>query len=182
MKGEEQRSFLRRVGEEAKWDGNGSAEEMWREMAEVIRRTAKESFGESKGIGPRDKESWWWNASIQEKIKIKRECFKEWSLCRNADNWEKYKAAKKETKVAVSEARTRAYEGLYQSLGTKEGEKGIYRIAKSRERRTRDLDQVKCIKDKDGEVLAQEEKINERWKSYFYELFNEGQKTLSSLG
>ena len=182
MKGEEQRSFLRRVGEEAKWDGNGSAEEMWREMAEVIRRTAKESFGESKGIGPRDKESWWWNASIQEKIKIKRECFKEWSLCRNADNWEKYKAAKKETKVAVSEARTRAYEGLYQSLGTKEGEKGIYRIAKSRERRTRDLDQVKCIKDKDGEVLAQEEKINERWKSYFYELFNEGQKTLPSLG
>ena len=86
MKGEEQRSFLRRVGEEAKWDGNGSAEEMWREMAEVIRRTAKESFGESKGIGPRDKESWWWNASIQEKIKAKSECFKEWSLCRNADN------------------------------------------------------------------------------------------------
>ena len=45
--------------------------------------------------------------------------------------------------MAVSEARTRAYEGLYQSLGTKEGEKGIYRIAKSRERRTKDLDQVK---------------------------------------
>ncbi|QHN93813.1 TIR-NBS-LRR type disease resistance protein [Arachis hypogaea] len=58
MKGEEQRSFLSRVGEEAKWDGNGSAEEMWMEMAEVIKRTAKESFGESKGIGPRDKESW----------------------------------------------------------------------------------------------------------------------------
>ena len=86
MKGEEQRSFLRRVGEEAKWDRNGSVEEMWREMAEVIRRTEKESFGESKGIGPRDKESRWWNASVQEKIKIKRECFKEWSLCRNADN------------------------------------------------------------------------------------------------
>ena len=50
MKGEEQRSFLRRVGEEAKWDGKGSAEEIWREMAEVIRRTTKESFGEYKGM------------------------------------------------------------------------------------------------------------------------------------
>ncbi|XP_052110136.1 uncharacterized protein LOC127741506 [Arachis duranensis] len=35
MKGEEQRSFLRRVEERAKWDGNGSAEKMWREMAEM---------------------------------------------------------------------------------------------------------------------------------------------------
>ena len=61
-------------------------------------------------------------------------------MCYNADNWKRYKATKKKTKVTVSEARTRAYEGLYQSLGTKEGEKGIYRIAKSRERRTRDLD------------------------------------------
>ncbi|KAL1289352.1 hypothetical protein AAHE18_20G051700 [Arachis hypogaea] len=96
----------------------------------------------------------------------------------SSNNWKKYKAAKKETKVAVSEARTRAYEGLYQSLGTKEGEKSIYRIAK---RRTRDLDLVKCINDKDGKVLVQEE-INERWKNYFYELFNEEQKTLPRVG
>jgi hypothetical protein len=39
------------------------------------------------------------------------------------------------------------YEGLYQRLGTKEGEKDIYRMAKSRERKMRDIIQVKCIKD-----------------------------------
>jgi hypothetical protein len=38
-------------------------------------------------------------------------------------------------------------DGLYQRLGTKEAEKDIYRMAKSRERKTRDIIQVKCIKD-----------------------------------
>lgn len=35
------------------------------------------------------------------------------------------------------------FDGLYQSLGTNEGEKFIYRLAKGRERNTRDLDQGK---------------------------------------
>jgi hypothetical protein len=39
------------------------------------------------------------------------------------------------------------YDGLYQRLGMKEGEKDIYRMTKSRERKTRDIIQVKCIKD-----------------------------------
>jgi len=74
----------------------------------------------------------------------------------------------------VSEARTQAFEGLYQSLGTKEGEKSIYKPAKGRERKTRDLDQVKCIKDEEGRVLVQERDIKDRWKKYFHTLFNEG--------
>ena len=38
---------------------------------------------------------------------------------------EKYKVAKKAAKRAVSEARGRAYEDLYQRLNTKEGERDI---------------------------------------------------------
>jgi hypothetical protein len=47
----------------------------------------------------------------------------------------------------VSEAIGQMYDGLYQQLGMKEWEKDIYRIAKSRERKTRDIIQVKYIKD-----------------------------------
>jgi hypothetical protein len=39
------------------------------------------------------------------------------------------------------------YDGLYQWLGMKKGEKDIYRMAKSRERKMRDIIQVICIKD-----------------------------------
>jgi hypothetical protein len=52
-------------------------------------------------------------------------------LDRSVDNVERYKVAKKTVKLAVSEVRDQMYDGLYQRLGTKEGEKDIYRIAKS---------------------------------------------------
>jgi hypothetical protein len=65
------------------------------------------------------------------------------------------------------------YEGLYQRLGTKEGEKDIYRMAKSRERKMRDIIQVKCIKDETERLLTKDEDIKNRWWEYFDKLFNE---------
>jgi hypothetical protein len=83
---------------------------------------------------------------VQKTIKEKKECIGRMHLDRSADNVERYKVAKKTAKLAVSEARGRMYDGLYQWLGTKEGD-DIYRMGKSRERKTRDIIQVKCIKD-----------------------------------
>ena len=80
--------------------------------------------------------------------------------------------AKKGVKRAVGEARGRAYEDLYQRLGTKEGERDIYKMAKIRERKTRDIDQVKCIKDGAGQLLVKDEEIKHRWWEYFDKLFN----------
>jgi hypothetical protein len=71
-------------------------------------------------------------------------------LDRSMDNVERYKVAKKTAKRAVSEIRGQIYDGLYQRLGTKEGEKDIYRMDKSQERKTRDIIQVKCIKEDEG--------------------------------
>jgi hypothetical protein len=68
-------------------------------------------------------------------------------LNRSTDNVERYKVSKMTAKRAVSEAMGQMYDGLYQRLGMKEGEKDIYRMVKSRERKTRDIIQVKCIKD-----------------------------------
>jgi hypothetical protein len=55
----------------------------------------------------------------------------------------------------------------------KEGEKDIYRMAKSQERKTRDITQVKCIKDATERLLTKDEDINNRWREYFDKLFNE---------
>jgi hypothetical protein len=68
-------------------------------------------------------------------------------LDRSVDNIKRYKVAKKTAKRVVSEARGQIYDKLYQWLGLKEGEKDIYRMAKRRERKTRGIIQVKCIKD-----------------------------------
>jgi hypothetical protein len=58
-------------------------------------------------------------------------------------------------------------------LGTKEGEKDIYRMAKSRERKTRDITQVKYIKNATEQLLTKDEDIKNRWREYFGKLFNE---------
>ncbi|KAL5142307.1 LINE-1 reverse transcriptase [Glycine soja] len=147
---------------------------MWNKTSQEIIKVAKETLGESRGFGPRGKESWWWNESVQSKVRVKKECFKEWSRCRNSETWDKYKIARNETKKAVSEARAQAFDGLYQALGTRDGERSIYRLAKGRERKTRDLDHVKCVKDEEGKVLVHEKDIKERWKVYFHNLFNDG--------
>jgi hypothetical protein len=68
---------------------------------------------------------------VQNVIKEKKECFSRMHLDRSVDNVEQYKVAKKTAKQAVSEARGQMYNGLYQRLDTKEGEKDIYRMAKS---------------------------------------------------
>ena len=67
---------------------------------------------------------------------------------------------------------TKAYDELYCKLGTKDGEKNMYKLAKTMEMKTRVLNGVKCIKDGDRRVLVKEEEIKERWKSYFDILFN----------
>jgi hypothetical protein len=94
-------------------------------------------------------------------------------LDRSVDNVKRYKVAKKTAKRAVSEVRGQMYDGLYQRLGTKEGEKDIYRMAKSRERKKRDIIQVKCIKDAIERLLTKNEDIKNRWREYFDKLFNE---------
>jgi hypothetical protein len=62
---------------------------------------------------------------------------------------------------------------LYQRLGTKEGEKDIYRMAKTQERKTRDIIQVKCIKDVTEQLLTKDKDIKNKWWEYLDKLFNE---------
>jgi hypothetical protein len=72
----------------------------------------------------------------------------------------------------VSEARGQRYDRLYHRLGMKEGENDIYRMAKRRERKTRDIIQVKCIKDEPERLLTKDEDIKNKWWEYFDKLFN----------
>jgi hypothetical protein len=116
---------------------------------------------------------------VQKAIKEKKECFRCMHLDRSANNVKRYKVAKKIAKRAVSEARDRMYDGLYQRLGTKEGKNDIYRMTKSRERKTRYIIQVKCIKDETERLLTKDDDIKNRWREYFDKLFNEDSESSS---
>jgi hypothetical protein len=116
---------------------------------------------------------------VHKAIKEKKECFRRMHMDRSVDNVERYKMVKKTAKQPVSEARSRMYDGLYQRLGTKEGDKDIYRMAKKRERKTRDIIQVKCIKDETERLLTKDEDIKNWWREYFDKLFNKDSESSS---
>ncbi|XP_077232556.1 uncharacterized protein LOC143869882 [Tasmannia lanceolata] len=53
-----------------------------------------------------------------------------------------------------------------------EGEKDVYKLAKMRERKSKDFNHIKCIKGDNQRLLVKENEVKERWRSYFDKLFN----------
>ena len=59
-------------------------------------------------------------------------------------------------------AKMNAYERLYKRLESKEGEHEVFKLVRAQERRTRDLNSIRCIKDEEGNVLIEDIKVQER--------------------
>jgi len=74
----------------------------------------------------------------------------------------RYKAANKVAKKAVTVVKSMTYDRLYQKLGTKEGEKEVFKLARARERKIRDFGVMRCIKDENGKVLSEDAEIKVR--------------------
>ncbi|XP_056690259.1 uncharacterized protein [Spinacia oleracea] len=174
LQGEQQLKFVEKVASEGIWarDMDLDVDSLWTRMEHTIKGVAREVLGESKGIMPPSKDTSWWNEVVQQAIKSKRECYKELGKCRSDENYEKYKEAKREAKKVVREARAKVNHDLYARLDTKEGEKDIYRLARMRDRKTRDIGRIKCVKDVDQKVLVGDKEIKDRWRFYFDSLFN----------
>ena len=149
-------------------------QEWWTENSRTIMRVGEEVLGKSSGRKPpNDKESWWWNEEVQDQVKKKKVAKKKADFSGLDEDKEEYKQAKKETKRAVARAMAETLGEVYEELETPEGEKKILEIAKARNSASKDFTQVKRIKDENGIVLADEEEIKSRWKTYFERLLNE---------
>jgi len=118
----------------------------------------------------------WWNEEVKEKVKEKKEAYAEYMNSGEGAEREirrgRYKVAKKEAKKAVTVAKSMTFDRLYHKLKTKKGKKEVFKLARARERKTKDLDIVRCIKDENGKVLTDDAEIKKRWQRYFSKLLN----------
>ncbi len=79
-------------------------------------------------------------------------------------------------------AKAHAVNEVYEELKARQGEKKIYRIAKPRNKATKDLTHIKRVKDEHGTVLNKDGKIKDRWRKYFEHLLNEKISKVSFKG
>ncbi|GJW90769.1 retrovirus-related pol polyprotein LINE-1 [Tanacetum coccineum] len=160
------------------------ANSMWNFLASIIKDATKDSLGEALGSSKTHtarRESWWVCEEVQYKVAEKQARFRELLSCQEGNleerlrAQERYKLAKREAKKAVAQAKEKAYEDLYKKLDSKEGANEIFRIAKARQRRRRDLGDICFIKDEGGRTVTDEEEIKQIWGEYFSSLFNTGE-------
>ena len=159
------------------WRRLEDVDKMWEALAGCIRESAKDVLGVSRGGGSRLERAWWWTNEVKEKVEVKQDAYAALNECSTEEEREilmsKYKDAIKVGKKAVALAKINAFERLYQKLETKEGEKAIFKLARARENKTRDLGSIRCVKSEDGKVLTEDSEIRERLRSYFCKLFND---------
>ena len=176
LKGEKAREFRSKVEtaqEERYLNGMPeSPEEIWVDMKEIVVPAAAEVCGRTSGNEHQEKETWWWNQDVQTAVKEKGIARRNWEEDNNHQTREEYRRAKRITKRMVAIARGEANREWYDMMGTPEGEKIIYKIAESRRRSRQDVGEVGIIKDENGNILIEEEKVKRRWKEYFSQLLN----------
>ena len=80
---------------------------------------------------------------------VERGCssYKTWQKSRKEEDFERYKYVRKEAKKIIIDAKFKAYDDLYNKLGTKDKENDVYKLAKLRGRKIRDFNHIKCIQE-----------------------------------
>ncbi|XP_066957105.1 uncharacterized protein [Macrobrachium rosenbergii] len=140
----------------------------------VIKRVGGEVLGKTSGKKPPDdKETWWWNDGVKKVDKAKKDAKMIWEKFGQQEDKERYQRHKKQVKKAVAQQKARVLDEMYEELETPEGKRKIHRTAKSRDKNIKDYSHIKRVKDGNGVVLCNTDKIKKRWKEYYEHLFNE---------
>ena len=132
----------------------------WTAMKEVWLKSAEEVCGWTKGPA-KHRETWWWNQEVEEAVENKRKCFKAWQHSKMMPDKLKYTEAKMKAKTAVWTAKEAKRQEFAAELGSEEGKKNFFRVAKQMAKDQRDVTGSCCMKDEQGNITAEGEEMKE---------------------
>ena len=143
---------------------------MWQKLKETLRKASEETLGRTKSERKKRRGPWWWNKDVRKVLKEKKLAFKRWQKSILEIDRVEYRLKRREAKRIIAIARRQGTQELYDELETKEGDKRLYRIARTRYRERDDAGNINIIKDNEGKILFKKGMIGTRWANYFEEL------------
>jgi len=154
-------------------DDYPTANEMWEDVMGRLKGEARQILGETKGGRSKPVITWWWNEEIEKAVEIKNRLFKVWKSSKLDGDRLAYKKQSKAVRGIIRIAKQKVFDGLYDNRHTKSGQNMIYKMARQRERKARDIEfGGRYVKDKSGRLLTTDDRVLKRWKEYFSELLN----------
>ena len=146
-------------------------EEIWSAYKGVLRDSASIVCG-SKCIGGQYNRTAWWNNEVKQKIKDKKEAWKKYLSSKSNEDRDIYKIKRKEARDEVKKSKQHQWERFGEKLeeNFRENQKLFWGAIK-RCRRGKQCS-VKHVKNKEGEMIKDSDKILEVWKDYFENLHN----------
>ena len=72
LKGENGVKLAEKIKSEGKWKLDGDSSRIWEDMADCIRRSAREILGVSRVGSGRMQGAWWWSEEVKGKVKAKQ--------------------------------------------------------------------------------------------------------------
>ena len=153
-----------------------SVEEIWARLKDPLLATAAEVCGLSKNHQWK-RETWWWDEKVEDAVKTKRACFKDYKTLAKAGYTHEaafakaaYSEAKRSAKRAVWLAKSEAEKERFANISPNDG--SVFKLAKQMDRTNQDVVGENCIRNDKGELsLSDEEKMN-AWVEHYARLLN----------
>ncbi|EYC37327.1 hypothetical protein Y032_0804g2436 [Ancylostoma ceylanicum] len=110
-----------------------NVDETWQRASDDILAAARSELSTIEtGRRKIDRKTWLWTEQVRRKVREKKRLYHLFLDNKTEDNWRSYREAKRCANKAVTAAKAAHYDEVCKRLESKDGERFIYRLAKSR--------------------------------------------------
>ncbi|EYC04247.1 hypothetical protein Y032_0089g2306 [Ancylostoma ceylanicum] len=145
-----------------------SVDDTWQRTTDSILAAARSELSTTKPERRKiDRNTWLLTEEVRTKVRGKKRLHHLFLDNKTEDNWRSYREAKRTAKKAVAATKAAHHDEVCKKLDSKDGERFIYRLAKSRHNRADDIEKFHGVNDEQGLLLMDRKMVVQRWRDCF---------------